>query len=230
MVLIGVTFLVALVLIYIVNVASRRRNADGTRHSTANGSVAIFFPLAQTTKYVYVMLSVFGLVTLEMWPVLAWLIPPDGSRADSRFRFLAPVAPFFGLYFLGILGSRLVRKRKEMGLGLSPDGIYYWTWFGCCFVAWDWIARINLASRTGPGAQLIAGEPLELPPNPEENWIARHINRFREKKHLINLGFLAVNPAVAFHALRFYHAHPERRSELCTDAAIQRIKQGDLPT
>jgi hypothetical protein len=214
--------------IYVVHLAGRRRNADRAAQLMVNYQTVVFLPFSRAAKVSYLFLSVVGLTALWSWPVLAWLIPPDGSRSDSRLRLFAFVAPIFGLYFLGVLCSRLVRKRKEMGLGLGPDGIYYWTWFGCCFVAWDWIARINVASRTGPGAQLIAGEPLELPPNPEENWVARHFDRFRRKKHLINLGYLAVNPAIAYHALRFYHAHPEHRAELSTNAAVERIRQGNL--
>jgi hypothetical protein len=35
---------------------------------------------------------------------------------------------------------------------------------------------------------------------------------------------LAVDPAVAYHALRYYHAHPRARAELITPAGEQRIR------
>jgi hypothetical protein len=35
---------------------------------------------------------------------------------------------------------------------------------------------------------------------------------------------LSVNPALAFHTLRYYHEHPAARAELGTDAAVQRMR------
>jgi hypothetical protein len=39
---------------------------------------------------------------------------------------------------------------------------------------------------------------------------------------------LAVDPALLYHALRYYHAHPEARAELGTEAGLRRVRSGDL--
>lgn len=45
---------------------------------------------------------------------------------------------------------------------------------------------------------------------------------------VVNGRRLAVDPAVVYHALRYYHAHPEMRAELLTPAGVQRIRSGRL--
>lgn len=70
-------------------------------------------------------------------------------------------------------------------------------------------------------------EPIQRPVNPEESWLGR-TDFFRRRRTRIEVGYLAVNPALAFYALRFYHRHPELRSELGTQAGLERLRSGDL--
>jgi hypothetical protein len=39
---------------------------------------------------------------------------------------------------------------------------------------------------------------------------------------------LAVDPALLYHALRYYHQRPEARAELATEAGLERLRRGDL--
>jgi hypothetical protein len=39
-------------------------------------------------------------------------------------------------------------------------------------------------------------------------------------------GWLASDPLIAYHALAFYHAHPELQGELATADAVDRIGNG----
>jgi hypothetical protein len=43
---------------------------------------------------------------------------------------------------------------------------------------------------------------------------------------VIRTGWLASDPIVVYHALAFYHAHPELRGELATPKAVARISGG----
>jgi hypothetical protein len=160
---IGATFVVAAAHIYVIYIASRRRSADHANQVTLDTEKCVLIRMSRATKTSYLVLSVAGLVLMESWPVFAWTLPPEGLYGEGPFRLFAPVAPIFGLYFVGVLCSRIVRKRREMGVGLSRAEIYYWTWFGCCFFAWAWISEIQLTSRTGTGARLEVHEPLEHP-------------------------------------------------------------------
>ena len=42
--------------------------------------------------------------------------------------------------------------------------------------------------------------------------------------------YISVNPALAFHALRYYLAHADTRAELRSDAAVNRARSGNLFT
>ena len=42
--------------------------------------------------------------------------------------------------------------------------------------------------------------------------------------------YLAVDPGLAFHTLRFYHQNPAARTELGTEAAVRRVRSGDVVT
>jgi len=52
----------------------------------------------------------------------------------------------------------------------------------------------------------------------------------RRGDHAIRGVSLSVDPALAFHALRYYHANPDARAELDTDAAVRRVRAGAVLT
>ncbi len=43
---------------------------------------------------------------------------------------------------------------------------------------------------------------------------------------VIRTAWLATDPTTVYHALSFYHAHPELRAELATPEALDRIGNG----
>jgi hypothetical protein len=53
--------------------------------------------------------------------------------------------------------------------------------------------------------------------------------RARFRPHLAIVGqYLSVDPALAYHALRFYAAAPSARAELGTPAAVERLHRLDV--
>jgi hypothetical protein len=42
--------------------------------------------------------------------------------------------------------------------------------------------------------------------------------------------YLAVDPGLAFHVLRFYHQNPAARAELGTEIAVNRVRSGNVVT
>ncbi|MGH9199465.1 MAG: hypothetical protein ACRD1T_27510, partial [Acidimicrobiia bacterium] len=155
--------------------------------------------------------------------VMAHAIPPNGSWIDLRFRSLAPLGSIMALYFIAFLGSRIVRTRSELGIGMSQDGIYHWSWFGCCFIPWSAVERIEAVSVKVPRICVVLRGDLHRSGDPEEGFISQ-LRLFRRNKNLIDPMFLAVNPAVSYDGLRFYHRHPELRVELGREASVERIR------
>lgn len=66
-------------------------------------------------------------------------------------------------------------------------------------------------------------EAAKRNPNPEETPISG-LGAFRRSMTRIQAGALAVNPALAYNALRFYLAHPHLRHELGTESGVERIR------
>jgi len=185
--------------------------------------------LAQSSRatVAYRLMVVAGVLAVAFLMFLADDITPYGAPAILVVK-LAPLMPLLVVVPVATLFSRVVRKRKQLGLGLSPRGVYTWTWFGCCFFDWEWIADVRAIERRQLLIELDVHEPLQRPLNPEENWIGQ-VDLFRRRRTKIQAGFLAVNPAAAFYALCFYHRHPELRHELGTQAGVDRIRGLDFP-
>ncbi|MEQ7123625.1 hypothetical protein ABN034_03785 [Actinopolymorpha sp. B11F2] len=158
--------------------------------------------LKATTALVTIACLVLSLALL-LFPWLMDLVPSDGTWRDARLRAWAPAMPIFGLLALGwsTLG-RLVRKRGALGVGMSPEGIYHWSRFACCFYAWEWISEIRPTAQGAPRVGLAVAEPSIRPDNGEENWVAR-IDRTRRNSTRLGVTGLAVNPGAAYIALVF---------------------------
>lgn len=213
---------------YLTTVGAQRRNRDhvGVAAVESTSNVA-FMNQSRVVAMSYLALALTLAALFVLLPTLVDQLSRTGSWNDLRLRSLAGYSPIFALYSVALLLSPVVRRRRPLGLGLSADGVYHWTWFGSCFFAWDWITEVSPAAGRELGVQLAVCEPDNRSSNPEENWLGR-ASFFRRKKTRIQVGYLAVNPAVAFYALRFYHRHPELRSELGTEAGVQRMRSGDL--
>lgn len=194
------------------------------------GNDAVLMHYHEGMKVSYLWLCFAGGVLFISMPIVAAFVPYDGSYGSARFHSLAPVFPIGALYAVAFLASRVVRKRGELGLGLSPTGVYHWSWFGCCFYAWEWIREIKATDqkRLALMVELIVVEPDGAGRDPEENFVARW-DWFRAQRQSLPVQYFAVNPAVPYYALGFYRRHPELRHELGTQEGVDRIRRGDLP-
>jgi len=186
-----------------------------------------FIKNSKAVELVYLSFSVAIGSLLFLLPLVVETMSLTDDWNSLRLRSVAQYSPVLALYPVLLLLSPVVRKRRQLGLRLAPDGVYYYTWFGSCFFAWDWIREIRPHGGKGLAVDLVVREPIQRPVNPEENWLGR-TGFFRRRRTRIEVGYLAVNPAVAFYALRFYHRHPELRSELGTEAGLERLRSGDL--
>lgn len=190
--------------------------------ATLDGDQVTFIGNNSKAQQISLILNTTASAILILTPFLAEA-SKDQERSFAVSKF-APVLPVFALFFLAPLASRLVRKRAELGLGMSPRGVYYWTWFGCCFFEWESIGGVHPTSRRSLAVELIVSEVTEMRPVvPEENWVGR-LPSFRRRRERIHVGVLDADPLVVYRALQFFQAHPEHRGELGTDDAVRRIE------
>jgi hypothetical protein len=94
---------------------------------------------------------------------------------------------------------------------------HFISWDAMVVVAADWI-----------GTPVIAVKAVPAP----DTRIRRYMGRLGSGElrfwpfMVIRTGWLASDPIVVYHALAFYHAHPELRGELATPKAVARISGG----
>lgn len=217
---------------YLVRTAAARRGSwmvDAWKTGPAGEERQVtVLPMSRALQRVYRAFLIAATVVCVGAPFLAGALPTTPNLYSIRFHSWAPFLPLVAVYPLAVLLSRFIRGRREMGLGLAPEGVYSWTWFGCCFFNWDWVERIQIGVERELVVRLVVAEPLSRPSNPEENWVGQ-IEFFRRRKTRIDVGYLAVDPAVTYYALCFYCRHPELRSELETQKGIERIRHVDFP-
>lgn len=113
-------------------------------------------------------------------------------------------------------------------LVLCPGGIYHRSYTFEHFVPWHAVVDVCARELRGPAIVVRA--------LPADGTYVRRTNRLGRQQEFKLLPFLVVpgrslvvDPAVAYHAVRYYEAHPEAREELLTSAGEQRVRSGQLP-
>jgi hypothetical protein len=110
-------------------------------------------------------------------------------------------------------------------LTLSPTGIHHRGLTHTHFVPWYAIFEI---SAVWVGFPLLVAKAFPS----EGTRLIRHLGRFGTQEFLpflvVRARWLATDPVVVYHALSFYHVHPDQRAELATPAALERISSGRI--
>jgi hypothetical protein len=149
------------------------------------------------------------------------------ADAGTLLRAFATISPAVGVIALTVLVSPALRKRRKLGIGMSPEHVRHRWWFGCYTFRWEWITDVRPATTGNARIELLVTEPTDRPRDDQENWISRS-RLFRRPKHIVVVGYLDVNPTIVYYALCFYRRHPELRHELGTEASLDRIQQSNF--
>lgn len=165
--------------------------------------------------------AVFSGVVLS--GLAGWVIPPFASPPGVVSVGLLSAA---GLYCLWILiemaSGRLARGRVV----LSPQGIYHRSLTFEHFAPWYAVNAVSAEDLNGP-VIVAKAFPSDHTRVRRTSWVGKQ-QEFQLLPYTAVRGrSLAVDPAVLYHALRYYHAHPEARPELATDAGVRRIRNGN---
>jgi hypothetical protein len=189
---------------------------------------ATFLPTLKAATAIVTLGCLVTSLSMVGFPWMMDRVPSDGGWRDSQLRVMAPIVMILGILLLGWVVSGVARKRWALGIGLSPHGVYHWSWTGSCFYAWDWIIGVRATAQRAPGVELELAEQNVHSIDAEENWLAK-FHSYRRKMARLPVAGLAVNPGVAYIAMVFYHRCPELRHELATAAAVTRIQKMDFP-
>jgi hypothetical protein len=157
--------------------------------------------------------------------IMTWEMPPFVPRPDVISVAISVAGALFCLWLFAEFTTGRIVKGYLM---LTPGGIYHRSHTFEHFVPWDTVFDVS-------AVELHSGQFIAVKVLPSEDtrvrrthWIGKQ-EEFRLLPLLVvRARSLAADPAVAYHALRYYFAHPEAREELLMPAGEQRIRTGNL--
>jgi hypothetical protein len=137
------------------------------------------------------ILRIATVVILAAWFFGGWLfgdIVSDasgfrGAIGGALWNLYVFLGPVLAIAALATIPARFIlRKRPELGIGLSRDGVYYWTWFRCVHYRWEWVSEV-VPSHSAAATLVISEKDVwrDVRTDPEENWLA-DAERVRRKK------------------------------------------------
>lgn len=162
------------------------------------------------------------------------------TPSTERRWLAARIFGFLAVVFFGLIGFFSVRRGAGRGwaLDMLPDGIANVAGKSWLFAPWDAIEDVVAFDVTTYHRGLRNHEPmLGLAARDADTFesnsgrFARALmksNRLYGVDYAVGVRALAVDPVRAYHALRFYHQHPQARDELADGRGAARINAGDL--
>lgn len=195
----------------------RRSSRASTLTATPHGTKGVTFTYSAWPCYwVTALLVMIGLVLLAVTVGAALSATIAGVVLAVALGVLAMMVGWFLATMLRLAPGRLI---------VSPAGVDHRSLTSTHFIPWSAIAAI---SAEWLGTPVIAVKAF---PSPGTR-VRRYMGRFGSGEvqalplMLIRTAWLATDPTTVYHALSFYHAHPDLRDELATPAALHRISDG----
>ncbi len=114
-------------------------------------------------------------------------------------------------------------------LALTPEGVTHRNHAMEAFVPWDLVGYVAVeeVGSQGPKVPVI----LLAVPGESHTHIVQHAKHGLESQFAPHVAMrpavLGIDPGALYHALRFYHEHPEARGELASDAGLRRLQRGE---
>jgi amino acid transporter len=186
----------------------------GTLTTTPDGTTGVRFRYSGWPYY--------WLTAILVLTVLVVLVVALGAALSATLIGVV-VAVVLGVLALWMGWFLVTMLRLAPGsLIVSPTGVAHRSLTSTCFIPWhaivavtaDWLGTPIIAVKAFPSA---------------DTRVRRYLGRFGSGELqfwpivVVRTGWLASDPTTVYHALSFYHAHPELRAELATPQALRRI-------
>ncbi|TWF77883.1 hypothetical protein FHX44_113798 [Pseudonocardia hierapolitana] len=157
--------------------------------------------------------------------VLGWEMPPPVPQANA---IAVAIAGFGALLFLWLFIEFVSGRIVKGWLALTPAGIHHRSHTFEHFVPWSAVLEVS-AMELGAGPLIVVRTfPSDGAWIRRTHWMGKPDEFGLLPSLVVRARSLAVDPAVAYHALRYYHAHPESRGELLTPVGERRIRSGNV--
>jgi hypothetical protein len=196
----------------------------GKTRSAENGVVIAYSGWLYGCLAILILLTLAALTGLVLTSLAGWPVPPFSSAPGVVSTVIFSAA---GLYFLWIARDMASGRLERGRVVLSADGIYHRSLTFEHFTPWHAVYTISAEGISDPliVAKVSASDHTQVR---RTSWVGRQQEFKLLPSVAVRARSLEVDPAVLYHALRYYHAHPGARPELATDAGLRRIRTGDL--
>jgi hypothetical protein len=131
--------------------------------------------------------------------------------------------------YLAVLMLQFCSKKIARGyVAVGSTGIYHRSWAFTSFAPWQHVVSV----RAFEGSYQIIR--VQVAAN-ADGWLRRTSRFWKQPESGLGPGltiptmYLSVDPALVYHALRFYLNNPRARLELSGDSAVRRLKRADIP-
>lgn len=195
----------------------RRSSQTGTLTAAPAGTKGVRFGYSAWSYYwLTAVLVMTELAALALTVALAMSATVVGVVTAVVIGVLVLVVGWFLVTMLRLAPGNLI---------LSPSGVYHRSLTSTHFIPWDAIVAV---SAEWIGTPIIAVKAFPS----QDTQLRRSMGRFGSGEvqflplMVIRTAWLATDPTTVYHALSFYHAHPDLRAELATPAAPDRIGNG----
>jgi hypothetical protein len=197
--------------------SARRAGRPPTLAAAPDGGEGVRFAYSASTYYWFTAV----LLLTELGLLAAVLVAAASAMAlgIASAVVVAAMAAAIGWFLVTML------RLAPGGVLLSPVGVHHRSLTFAHFVPWHTTVRVGADWLNTP-IILVRAAPSE------DTRIHRYTGRFgtAELRHLpfmvIRAYWLATDPATVYHAMSFYHAHPDLRAELQNHSALDRITGG----
>jgi hypothetical protein len=208
----------------------RRRTSSGAvgllPTGYGHGGVALYF---STWRYRGITAALLmGSAFLGVYAaggVLGWEMSPPVPRSNAITAAISGSGALLLLWlFVECVSGRIAKGR----LALTPTGIHHRSHTFEHFVPWSAVLEVS-AMELGAGPLIVVRTlPSDGARIRRTHWMGKPDEFGLLPSLVVRARSLAVDPAVAYHALRYYHVHPESRGELLTSVGERRIRCEDV--
>lgn len=222
--LFGIATIVVLTRLRLRGRSTRTLHSDYVHGAGQRGLV---IPYTQALGTVYLIVAGTSLLLFGIIASVT-LVALIGTGARDPILVIQAIVSLGAAAYLCWFVTEVARKRFAIGrVALTPDGIYHRSWAFESFLPWEQVLSVSAGQLDG---QLIT---LTTYSNAQPHF--RKLSQMWKQPevklapHTAILGrYLSIDPALAIHTLTFYYEHPQARSELGTEAAVERVRHGDV--
>jgi hypothetical protein len=216
-----------------MGIRSRSTRAVRSVDTEDGGGPALSVPFMRS-GWVALWLIIWGsLLGAALLLAVSWLVAFTSSplNVSALLYGVVMVLAALPLAALGIEG--LQGKALRGDLLISAQGIRYRALGYDVWMEWAALERVSVVG--GDSLRIVLMGYANMAPSVQgRSWLMRPskavLAQAAEATVAIRGVSLSVDPALAFHTLRYYHANPEARAELGTDAAVRRVRTGAVLT